>query len=240
MNRIRIKRVLLRLKSYIGVLRRVITGEANVSYSQYGEDILLKNLMSEKFDAIKYRGFWVDIGAHHPERFSNTKLFSDRGWIGINVDASPKSIAIFNKKRKSDINVNVGIGHVRGNMKYFEYAESALNTFSEKFAAQMEAKGIKCIGERMVEVITVEDLLDRYLPRKRHIDFFSIDTEGLDLTVLQSNNWDKYRPDFILIEIHSESGNDTIVNGEVANFLKDKGYVFMAQSYCTTLFGYKR
>ena len=33
------------------------------------------------------------------------------------------------------------------------------------------------------------------------IDFFSIDVEGLDLSVLKSNNWNRYRPTYILAEL---------------------------------------
>jgi len=28
-------------------------------------------------------GFYVDVGAHHPKRFSNTYFFYKKGWSGI-------------------------------------------------------------------------------------------------------------------------------------------------------------
>ena len=48
---------------------------ANVSYSHEGEDIVLSNLFSGK-----KQGFYIDVGAHHPKRFSNTYLFYKKGW----------------------------------------------------------------------------------------------------------------------------------------------------------------
>ena len=42
-------------------------------------------------------GFYVDIGAFHPYRFSNTFYFYLRGWKGINVDATPNSMLLFEK-----------------------------------------------------------------------------------------------------------------------------------------------
>jgi len=68
-------------------------------YSQDGEDIILKEFFSGK-----EKGFYVDIGAHHPLRLSNTYLFYKKGWSGINIDAMPGSMKIFNKKRRRDIN----------------------------------------------------------------------------------------------------------------------------------------
>ena len=60
---------------------------ANISYSQEGEDLIL-----ERFFEGKEIGFFVDIGAHHPMRFSNTYIFYLKGWRGINVDATPGSM----------------------------------------------------------------------------------------------------------------------------------------------------
>jgi hypothetical protein len=37
-------------------------------------------------------GFFIDIGAHHPFRYSNTYMFYKKGWRGINIDATPGSI----------------------------------------------------------------------------------------------------------------------------------------------------
>jgi hypothetical protein len=56
----------------------------NQSYSQEGEDMVLYRT----FETVK-EGFYVDVGAHHPDRFSNTYKFYKQGWRGINIDAMP-------------------------------------------------------------------------------------------------------------------------------------------------------
>ena len=48
-------------------------------------------------------GFYVDIGCHHPFRFSNSYLFYKLGWRGICVDPLPGTKALFNKWRPEDI-----------------------------------------------------------------------------------------------------------------------------------------
>lgn len=229
-------RIRVRLLSVVKAIYRIASGEASLSYSQYGEDLMLAGFLGDKFYCCEYRGFWVDIGAHHPARFSNTKIFSDRGWRGINVDAQPEAIKTFERVRKRDINVNIGVGDQEGDLDYYQYADYALNTFSGKTVEERAAGSVHAIGKLKVPVVTLRALLDEHLPKGQHIDFFTIDTEGLDISILRSNDWVKYRPDYILIEIHRNGRNIGIVGGEVWTYLKNHGYEFVAQGFCTTIF----
>ena len=61
-------------------------------YSSNGEDKwVAKNITLPK------KGFYVDIGAAHPTRMSNTAFLRDMGWEGIQVDADPYWIPYWNK-----------------------------------------------------------------------------------------------------------------------------------------------
>lgn len=82
-----------------------ITRFHHKSYSQEGEDMILSRIFGDKKN-----GFYVDVGAHHPFRFSNTYLFYKRGWLGINIDAMPGSMRLFDRFRKNDINIESAIG----------------------------------------------------------------------------------------------------------------------------------
>jgi len=207
------------------------------SYSQLGEDAMLRGFMHERWEDKNYKGFWVDIGAYDPTRFSNTRMFSERGWRGINVDAMAEAIDLFNTTRKKDINVNVGIGQEKGELDYYMFASRDYNTFSKDFADDlMRNDGFVLKDIKKVPVITMEELLDAYLPTGQHIDFITIDAEGLDLEILQSNNWNKYSADFILIEIDAKCRNVDIPQSPVAEFLRTKGYEFVGQGLWTTLF----
>src|SRR6185437_4393165 len=81
----------------------------NCSFSQEGEDLVL----AREFEG-KTKGFFVDVGAHHPIRFSNTFKFYLQGWRGINIDAMPGSIAFHARVRLEDINLEVPISNVAG------------------------------------------------------------------------------------------------------------------------------
>jgi len=96
----------------------------NNSFSQEGEDIILSRLFNDKKN-----GFYVDVGAHHPFRFSNTYKFYEKGWSGINIEPNPEDFHLFSKYRNRDININAGVGSNDGTLTYFMFNEPALNTF---------------------------------------------------------------------------------------------------------------
>lgn len=167
----------------------------NICYGQDGEDLILKRLLGSK-----KRGFYVDVGAHHPIRFSNTYCFYKQGWRGINVDAMPGSMIEFNRLRSRDINIECGVGTASDALSYYRFNEPALNTFNLVEAKQKNTGTYQLLDSIPVRVERLDTLLDRHLPVGQEIDFFSIDAEGNDYEVLQSNNWERYRPRFIVIE----------------------------------------
>ena len=66
------------------IIRKIVyLGIVKKSYSQDNEDLFL----NEYFEKIS-NGFYVDIGCHHPKRFSNTYLLYKKGWKGVNIDAN--------------------------------------------------------------------------------------------------------------------------------------------------------
>ena len=76
---------IIRKKLY-SVRSELFDGHAVKSYSQEGEDLVLARILENLKIST---GFFVDIGAHHPTRFSNNYYFYQRGWSGINVDDLP-------------------------------------------------------------------------------------------------------------------------------------------------------
>lgn len=73
-------------------------------------------MILSRFFEQKRTGFYVDVGAHHPTRFSNTYLFYLRGWHGVNVDAMPGSMAEFRRLRPRDLNIEALISSTPGEL----------------------------------------------------------------------------------------------------------------------------
>ncbi|MCC7465471.1 MAG: FkbM family methyltransferase [Saprospiraceae bacterium] len=206
------------------------------SYSQDGEDMVLRSFMETLPKG--YRGFYVDVGAHHPVRFSNTYYFYRKGWTGINIDATPGSMTLFRWFRRRDTNLELGIGAEKGSLSFYCFDEPALNTLSESVAEERASGGRYKIKKKVeVPVLPLKEVLAMHLPATRKIDFFSVDVEGLDEMVLRSNDWKRFRPTFVLAEDAGFQLSDPERKGlGVYQLLTENGYVLVAKTQRTLVF----
>ena len=227
------KFVPLFIKLFFKRLRDFLTWDQwiNQSYSQEGEDMVLKRIFGDKKNV-----FYVDVGAHHPKRFSNTYLLYKKGAKGINIDASPGSMRLFNKLRPGDINIEIGVSVTKGELNYYVFNEPALNSFSKELSEKVhKEKNLFLIKEvTKVKVERLDKILDNNL-LINEIDFLNIDVEGLDFDVLQSNDWSKYRPKFVLVEILGGSLH-ALDKHPIVEFMHEKNYVIYAKQVNTMFF----
>ena len=203
----------------------------NFSYSQEGEDILLKRIFSNRKN-----GFYVDVGAHHPKRFSNTNIFYQMGWKGINIDPMPSSMDLFKKYRPRDINLECGVAKKKGIMKYYIFNDPAFNSFSKTYSEKIQKKNdLYFIKETInVKIIPLSQILHSYA-KKQKIDFLNVDAEGLDLIVLKSNDWKKFRPRIVIVEI-LESELKNINKNPIVKFMKKKKYEVYCKQFNSIFF----
>ena len=204
------------------------------SYSGEGEDLILGKIFGGK-----KKGFYIDIGCYHPKINSNTYYFYRQGWSGINIDANPDSIAKFNKFRKRDINVNAGISQEQGALMYYQFTEPAINTFSRAlYEERLRIPWVEFTGTATVHTTPLCDVLSK-LTVPEEIDFMDIDVEGLDMEVLRSNDWTRYRPNVVMIEDQStENGSfETLAS---FRYLSPLGYRLSAKTFSTLIFVHEK
>lgn len=201
------------------------------AYSQEGEDMILDRVFEKKAE-----GLYVDVGAHHPIRLSNTYLFYRRGWRGINIDAAPGSMAAFNDLRPGDINVEVAIGEKPGTLPFHIFKDPALSTFDAAVAKERIAHPLLEI--KPIEIRTLAQVLEEFLPAGKPIDFLSVDVEGFDLAVLRSNDWNRFRPEYVLAEDFYCENVEGALKTSMAAFLNSVGYSLFARTAHTQI--YKR
>ena len=213
-------------------LKNIYLSEYSVkSYSQEGEDMILARLFEKQ-----QNGFYVDVGAHHPQRFSNTYYFYKKGWRGINIDAMPGSMKLFNKIRSRDINIEKPVSDKNEILTFYAFNEPALNGFSKEISQNRNNSSnyfIKFTKE--IETATLEEILDKNLPPNQTIDFLSVDVEGFDLKVLKSNNFSKYKPRVILIEA-LENNLEDLESDDIVRFLNQAKYILIAKTIYTYIF----
>ncbi len=204
----------------------MLDGYAMKSYSQEGEDMILYRIFEEQKS-----GFYIDIGAYHPKKYSNTYFFYKRGWRGINIEPNPAVVKLFKKYRTGDINLEMGVSDQKGELTYCMFNEPALNSFDKELSENRVVNTTyQIIGRKKVKVDRLDSILTEYLPNNLPIDFLSIDAEGYDLNVLKSNNWELYRPKCLLVE-SLKSSLSSIFDCLLHQYIIDHNYEFFAKTF---------
>ncbi len=217
-------RLLRRLRARARQVRDVLPGgHGRTSFAQEGEDLILERIFESQPS-----GIYVDVGAHHPLRFSNTLLLSRRGWRGVNIDATPGSMAPFREQRPRDVNLEVGVGARDEVRDFFLFNEPALNTFDAARAKSLEKPPYKIEAIRPVRCAPLATLLAEHSIGA--IDLLTIDAEGFDFEVLQTLDWDVSRPTVVLTEQFSRD-IATLLESELHAFMAARGYRLIAKTF---------
>ena len=227
-TKILVKILPLQTQRYLSIIKQYLFKSYGTrSYSVEGEDIILDHLISKK------KGFYVDVGANHPFRHSNTYHFYKKGWKGINIDPIPGGMAVFNIARPRDINIEAAISDKKTTLTFYMFNDPVLNTVDKKVALERQRNGSKIIGKKEVISKTLKEIFDQHAPKK--IDFLAIDVEGHELQVLHANDWQKYLPRFLIIESW-EGDIEKIVKSPVYKFVKTKNYRLIARTQYNMIF----
>ena len=194
--------------------------EPFVSWAQNGEDVVLARALRPDL----HPGFYIDVGAGHPETDSVTRAFSLRGWTGINIEPLPEEFALITAARPDDINLNIAIGTVAGTARLFAGPPESrgLSTMNHEFADHYLNKG-QAFEPIDVEVRTLADVVAEHA--RQTVDFLKVDAEGLELDVLASADWATFRPRIVVVE--ATLPESTVPSHEEwEHLLLDAGYVF--------------
>ena len=203
------------------------------SYSQEGEDMILRRVFEGQT-----AGFYVDVGAHHPKHLSNTYAFYRQGWRGLNIDAMPGSMRVFRQLRPRDISVECAIAADKRTVVFYIFNNPSLNTCDEVLARSRVHRFRRIEREVSMQARRLDDVLSHHLPKGQTIDFLNIDVEGLDLEVLQSNDWARFRPRFLIAECWDLQLEhlDQLASHPMVSFLAEHNYALYAKSYSTAFF----
>ena len=188
------------------------------SYSQFNEDIFLKKYFDKK------KGFYIDIGCHHPFKGNDTFLLYKSGWSGLNIDLSKISIDLFKILRPRDINVNAVISNKKEKIKCYIPNNKLLSpeiTISKKFSKILEKHHKNVYKSFKVTTTLWKSIEKRYKLYLNSVELLKIDIEGSDLKVLKTINLKKLKPKLIMIEA---SNFDKISRKKIITYLKSQNY----------------
>lgn len=218
---------------YRRILKKYPQYDSKRSFSQNGEDILIKTIFDiRKINQISY----LDIGANDPVKLNNTYLFYRNKSQGVNVDANPKLIANMDRVRPRDKNVNIGISQVEGYLDFYIMENDKVSTFSSKEYQNNLEMGLQLKEKVKVEVTTVGDIVDQYFGGK-FPDFLNIDVEGLEWDILNSIDFNGTNtPKVMCLETaeHSMKGNGN-KREDIITYVVDNGYYRYADTHFNSI-----
>ena len=163
-----------------------------ISYAQNFEDVMI-------WRALKHveRGFYIDVGAAHPDEYSVTRAFYDRGWHGINIEPSIELFARLAAVRERDTNLKSAVSNEPKKVAFFEIPGTGLSTLDATVAAAHRSAGW-AMRERTVEQTTLAEVCRECGPTEIH--FLKIDAEGSERSILAGADFIRFRPWIILAE----------------------------------------
>lgn len=225
----------------INLLRTTLTNllpsfkHKKLSYSQYGEDILIRNLFIEYFN--NYKPSYLDLGAHHPYHLSNTALFYKLGCRGVNVEANPILFKEFLNYRKFDKNLNIGVTPKdSGYLDFFIMKQPELNTFVKAQVEKLEKNGFPVVEVIKVDCYSLKHIITNYC-NNLFPDFLSIDVEGLDEEILRSYDFSHTKPKIICVEnLEMNQDNKLFKRKGIREILLTNGYSLVADTYLNDIF----
>ena len=196
-------------------------------YSQFGEDKILYEIISKK----SKKGFYVDVGCFHPKKYSNTYMLYKRGWRGVNIDMEKDKIETFDIARPNDFNFVGAVSDKIEKAKIFRNQKFGVSSTLNKNMINKE----NIIDESFIETCTLDYILNLSPFKNKEIDLLNIDTEGNDLKVLKSLNFNIYKPKIIIIETHLKD-IDSILVSEPYKFLINKNYKLSSWNIYSLIF----
>jgi FkbM family methyltransferase len=227
------------LRGLRGLRRQIYQYFGNPKYSKPS----LNDLDNKLAKYLEFRdGFFIEVGANDGYLQSNTYYLEKvLGWQGVLVEAIPELYERCRKQRKKAHVYNCALvakdyeeSTIEINFaNLMSVVEGARKTFDEQSKHIADGIRLQKLAKSYtvrVPARTLESILDG-LPYPLKIDFFSLDVEGYELSVLKGLNLEKYSPKYILIE--------ATFFDEVNSFLADRYELIEKMSYHDYLYRLK-
>ncbi len=180
------------------------------------------------------KGFYIDIGSHHPVEDSVTYNFYKLGWTGINIDPDESFNDLYKDLRPYDIMINTTISDKpEKNLDFYLVKGTGLSTYNVKDIDKNKffINKIKVDSKTIDEIIFENNLQDKL------IDLIKIDAEGNEKKIIEGwnhnikckcvvyeiTNLNDRDNNFILEKLNSK-GFELVFEDGINNFLIHKNF----------------
>lgn len=200
------------------------------------ESFSLHNLDIKMLEYLNFKhGTFIECGANDGISQSNTYLYEKNfEWSGLLVEPNKtKFEQCVENRKKSKVENYALVGknfdkkYIRGNFSETDPSESLMSMVVDEGDWQNENisqnRKLKETNHQIIEVptTTISNLLHKHNIKK--IDFFSLDVEGYEISVLNGLDFSIHRPKYFLIE----TSNDIKIQNEIRSYMNLKNYKFI-------------
>lgn len=213
---------------------QIVPEFGRLSFSQQGEDIVLYHALHDLLGI--ERPTYMDVGAAHPVRSSNTYLLYGTGSTGVLVEPNPTFVEMLRRQRPKDAVVAAGIGVTdEPSADYYEIkGNPMLNTFSAEQVESLQRGKTESVVARVVKMplLNINRVIDEQLGKAP--DLLSTDIEGLDYAIIKSLDLTRFRPGVVCCEgVSSYRSGET---SDIAKYLLPLGYILRGGSMVNSVF----
>lgn len=193
----------------------------NKYYAAHGIDQYIK----ETFFPNKTNGYFIDIGAHNGIDINNTYYFENEGWDGICFEPLPEIFEQLKQNRKCKV-VQKAISDVIGSSQFFTIKgySNMLSGLADKYPQDHIAR----INQEIEQYDQNYDYIDVMCStfdeevKQTNIDLLSIDTEGAELDILKTINFNHYNINIMIVEYN-------YYNPELLELLENNNFQIIEQ-----------
>lgn len=205
-------------------------------HSQYNQD----EVLNDHYFKNSRNGIFLDIGAHDGVCFSNSNFFEKQlGWSGICVEPNPDVYKLL-KENRNCICINAAVYNKSGTIKFqknsgrTELLSGILEEYEPDHIVRIDQENIEYGGgSEVIEVFC--DTLENILTENNItiVDYFTIDTEGSELQILETIDFNKIKINIIDVEINYIQSEES---KKIFELLTKNNFKFVGQLGCDCIF----
>jgi Methyltransferase FkbM domain len=207
--------------TFYSIERAMMGRSTRITYSFTGEEKIIEGLLKP---IITIPGSYVDVGCNHPMFISNTFYFYRRGWRGLCIDANQSLIDKFAKARPRDKAICALVSNQKHPMEFIQYSNNVLSSVDKDLVEGYVSEGQEVINRSVRQPKTLTEILDSQNASK-DFDLLTVDVEEHDMSVIESLDFDKYRPKLIVVEVEDMDPSNPGTH-KMYQYLITKGYQF--------------
>lgn len=191
------------------------------SHSQKGED----RIMYEHFFFNRTGGSFIEMGGLDGRVSSNSYFFeAQKDWQGLLVEGSPKNSEKMFLNRPKAVAVNAMVCRESRDLHWIDHFDigGAWELFTDElkerwYSGRSEESWLK--SAKIVPCLPLQTILDRF--GIRHVDLFSLDVEGAEMSILETIDFSRFTASVIVAEV--QHGN--YHGAPPVEFIRKAGYI---------------